>query len=110
MVVNLPAQLRELPEAQPGSALLPSGGVQGINSFGTLGYRGPCPPTGPPHTYRFFLYAVDQSLSLSAAASKTEVLAGLEGHILGSSLLTGTYQSTSEEEEDDDDRDGGGGY
>ena len=102
VVFNLPANLRELPEGQPGSAILPSGGIQGVNRFGTLGYKGPCPPNGPAHTYRFSLYAVNQSLPLSAGASKAQVLAAIEGHILAESLFTGTYQIASEE-------DGGGG-
>ena len=102
VVFNLPAELRELPEGQPGSALLPSGGVQGVNRSGTLGYKGPCPPAGPAHTYRFFLYAVDRSLLLFAGTSKEAVLAELEGHILAESFLTGSFQSGSKS-------DGGGG-
>lgn len=92
VVFNLPAKLMELGEAQQGSVILPRGGVQGVNNFGTLGYRGPCPPLGPAHTYRFFFYAVDKSLDLSGGATKEQLLAAIEDHVLGESLFTGTYQ------------------
>ena len=88
---NLPASLLELTEAQPKGYPLTAGGVKGKNSWGDSGYGGPCPPSGPAHTYRFILYAVDRSLDLDAGASKKEVLDALEGHVLAESLLTGTY-------------------
>jgi len=61
-VYNIPADAQELGEAQPATAYLPGGGVQGKNSWGSAEYGGPCPPSGPTHTYRFFLYAVDVNL------------------------------------------------
>jgi Raf kinase inhibitor-like YbhB/YbcL family protein len=33
-----------------------NGLLQGQNSFGSTGYRGPCPPAGATHRYRFALY------------------------------------------------------
>ena len=69
------------------------GGGQGRNTWGDIDYGGPCPPLGPAHTYRFNLYAVDGSLTLSAGASKQQLLSALTGRILAESLLTGTYQS-----------------
>ena len=92
VVFNLPASVRELSESQPISPQLPNGGVQGRNTWGDIGYGGPCPPLGPAHTYRFNLYAVDGSLTLSAGASKQQLLSALTGRILAESLLTGTYQ------------------
>ena len=83
VVFNLPTDLREIPENQPGS----------VSIFGTLGYRGPCPPSGPAHTYLFSLFAVDISLDLFAASLREQVLAALEGHILEESVFTGTYEN-----------------
>lgn len=65
---------------------------QGKNSYGLLGYKGPCPPSGKPHRYFFKLYALDVSLSLAKGASKTQVENALEGHVLAKAELMGTYQ------------------
>src|SRR5271154_1326826 len=32
---------------------------EGVNGFGSRGYRGPCPPPGKPHRYFFRLFALD---------------------------------------------------
>ena len=62
VVYNILADAQELGEAQPATAHLPGGGVQGKNSWGNSEYGEPCPLSGPAHTYRFFLYAVDVNL------------------------------------------------
>ncbi|MDP6549006.1 MAG: YbhB/YbcL family Raf kinase inhibitor-like protein [Dehalococcoidia bacterium] len=90
-VFNIPAASLQLPEAQPKTPQLPGGAVQGSNSWDETGYGGPCPPAGPAHRYRFFLYALDSSLDLPAGASKGAVLNAMAGHILAESLFTGTY-------------------
>lgn len=36
----------------------PPGAVLGKNSFGSVGYRGPCPPSGPAHHYVITVYAL----------------------------------------------------
>ncbi len=94
VLFNLPPVPRGLPEAQPRSARLNNGAIQGGNSWpsGNIGYRGPCPPPGSPHSYRFFLYAVDGMLDLAPGAAKGELLNALEGHVVGESVYTGEYQ------------------
>ena len=91
VVFNIPAAVLELAEGQPKTSRLPGGGLHGTNSWGNTEYGGPCPPGGPAHTYRFFLYAVDTALDLPVGASKAQVLEAIEGRILEESLLTGTY-------------------
>ena len=93
VIFNIPADTTELGEAIPTSAQLPSGARQGSNDFGTIGYGGPCPPAGTPHHYHFILYALDQTLDISAGASKAQVLNALQGHILDQAEIVGTYQS-----------------
>ncbi|PIP29793.1 YbhB/YbcL family Raf kinase inhibitor-like protein [Candidatus Jorgensenbacteria bacterium CG10_big_fil_rev_8_21_14_0_10_54_38] len=72
---------------------LPDDAVQGKTSFGHAKYGGPCPPRGDqPHHYVFTLYALDAMLGLPAGADKAALLAAMEGHILGQTVLTGMYQ------------------
>jgi Raf kinase inhibitor-like YbhB/YbcL family protein len=92
ILFNIPSDSRELPEAMPAQAQLPSGALQGKNDFGRLGYSGPCPPPGPSHQYRFTVYALDQPLDLKAGASRKQVVDSMKGHILAQGQLTGTYQ------------------
>jgi Raf kinase inhibitor-like YbhB/YbcL family protein len=67
--------------------------VEGGNDFGSTGYRGPCPPPGHgPHHYFFRLYALDSELELATGAGKDEVERALEGHVLASAELIGTYE------------------
>jgi len=92
VLFNIPSDSRELPEAVPTQAQLPGGALQGKNDFGGIGYRGPCPPPGRAHRYRFTLYALDHSLDLEAGVSEKDLLAAMRGHILAQGQLTGTYQ------------------
>jgi Raf kinase inhibitor-like YbhB/YbcL family protein len=65
-------------------------GTSGINSWGGTGYRGPCPPSGV-HRYQVWVYALDTVLALPQGATKGQVLAAAEGHILGDGGLMGRY-------------------
>lgn len=88
IIFNLPPDTTNL-EAD---ASLPEGAANGTNSWGTLDYKGPCPPIGAVHRYVFTLYALDTVLSLENGASKDQVLNAMTGHVIGSSELTGLYQ------------------
>jgi len=88
---DLPGDAKGLPEGVPREEELREGGVQGRNDFGGVGYNGPCPPPGKPHTYRFRLYALDTRLGLSSGIIKADLLEAMEGHVLGEGELTGTY-------------------
>lgn len=89
VIFNMPPERRQLPEAVP--AELPDA-LQGRTDFGSNGYRGPCPPPGSPHHYRFILYALDQQLELLAGSSKKQAIDAMKEHILGQGQLLGTYQ------------------
>ncbi len=90
VLYNLPAASSNLPEAVPAGGNRPDGSLQGKNSSGNLGYNGPCPPSGT-HRYFFKLYALDTLLDLPAGASKTQLLAAMQGHILAQGELMGTF-------------------
>lgn len=69
-------------------------GVDGINSFGNLGYGGPCPPSGS-HRYYFRAYALDRELDLLPGVDKKTLLKAMEGHVLETAEIMGRYQKKS---------------
>lgn len=69
---------------------VPAGAVQGTNSWGRTDYGGPCPPIGT-HRYFFKLFALDTVISLAPSATKAEVEAAIDGHLIGQTELIGTY-------------------
>jgi hypothetical protein len=91
VLFNIPAQARSLPEVVPAEPAVAGLGEHGSNSWGNLGYGGPCPPKGGPHRYTFRLYALDTTLDLEAGASRADLDRAMEGHILGAGQLVGRY-------------------
>ncbi|WP_347303228.1 YbhB/YbcL family Raf kinase inhibitor-like protein [Croceibacterium sp. TMG7-5b_MA50] len=89
---------------QPGAGQLLEGETPprvGKNAYGNSEWLLPDPPTGHgPHDYVFQLFALDLPLTLMPGASRDELLAAMEGHVLGVAVLTGTYVRS---EGDDDD-------
>ncbi len=67
-------------------------GIEGLNSAGTHGYTGPCPPSGTHH-YRFKAYALDMELGLSSNARKKDLENAMKGHILAQGELVGLFTS-----------------
>ena len=72
---------------------LPQGGVEGVTSFGSVRYGGPCPPhESSAHHYQFKLYALDAEIKLPRGSSKEEVLTAMRGHVIGETVLMGMYK------------------
>ena len=92
VLFDLPASTRELPENVPPAERLERGGIQGRNDFGSLGYRGPCPPPGSPHRYRFTLYALNGPVNLRPGTTRQQLLQAIQGRLLGQAQLVGTYR------------------
>jgi Raf kinase inhibitor-like YbhB/YbcL family protein len=88
LVYNLPPGVRELPQGATRR-----GAAEGVNSFGRIGYGGPCPPRGNPHHYVFRVYALDRMLDLPAGATRRQVDAAMSGHVLAQGQIVGIYQS-----------------
>ena len=80
-----------LPEGVP--TVEEAGGlVQGANSWGAIGYRGPAPPKGHGrHHYHFRLYALDTALRVPPGLSRDELMEMVRPHLLGQGELVGTY-------------------
>jgi hypothetical protein len=65
-------------------------GQEGKNDFSRTSYGGPCPPGGE-HRYFFRLYALDTTLELGGGADRSTVEKAMDGHVLASAELMGTY-------------------
>ena len=94
VIYKIPANAPGLSEKIPAKDSLsaPEGALQGRNSWGTVGYRGPAPPKGPVHHYHFKLYALDAALTAPPKMTKDQLLAAMKGHILAQAEVVGTYQ------------------
>ncbi len=70
---------------------IPTGAVEAVNSFGSTGYSGPCPPPGDePHQYRLTVYALNQQSELADGTPATNLLDFIEVVAIGAASLTGT--------------------
>lgn len=97
VIYKIPAATTSLSEHIATQAKLeaPAGALQGRNSWPsgrTTGYRGPAPPPGKVHHYRFHLYALDAPLAAEPQCTKTQLLHAMQGHVLGEGILQGTYR------------------
>ncbi len=90
ILYNIPKDIRELKEGVDPSEL-PSGTLEGISDYKKTSYGGPCPPIGR-HRYFFKLYALSKRLPDLRHPIKKELEKAMEGSILGSTELIGTYQ------------------
>lgn len=86
VLYDLPADTRRLSEGSSGGA------KEGLNSFATTGYSGPCPPPNGSHRYVFRVFALDVVSVGPPGLSREEALAAFEGHVLAEGSLMGRYQ------------------
>jgi Raf kinase inhibitor-like YbhB/YbcL family protein len=92
MAFNIPGTATGLPEGVPTNATLADGTIQAKNRRGLVGYLGPgAPAVGPYHHYTFELFALDTKLTLGPDATRADVLAAMDGHILGKGVLVGRF-------------------
>lgn len=87
---NIPPETTAIPEG--GSA-----GNPGLNGAGKGEYAAPCPPPQyepKKHRYFFKLYALDTTVEFFKQPSVSDIEAAIQGHILESAELQGTYERT----------------
>jgi Raf kinase inhibitor-like YbhB/YbcL family protein len=89
VLANISAEVTALEDG-----VAPVGAIEGLNSFGTQGWRGPCPPPGGSHRYRFALHALDQQLDLPSGLPSADLIAAIEAATLASTVYEGVYPST----------------
>ncbi len=92
VLYDLSPSTKALPEDVAKTQYITSNAKQGINDFHRLGYGGPCPPPGKPHRYYFKIYALDKMLELAPGATKQDIEAAMQGHVLAEGQIMGTYQ------------------
>lgn len=93
VLFNIPASTTEIAEGK-------SVGAVGVNSRGISSYAPPCPPPQyepTEHRYFFRLYALDTTLTLPFGATKEQVQAAMEGHILETAELVGRYDRSQKQ-------------
>lgn len=91
VLYGLSPDRHELTGDLPRDKTLPNGARQGVNSFGKIGYGGPCPPSGT-HRYYFKLYALNTDLDLPPGESKAKLLNAMANHIVAKGQIMGRYK------------------
>lgn len=85
---NIPADAGGLPEGS-----LPEGSVTGSNLMGQNTYFGPGAPATPRyHHYVFEFYALDSNLDLESTAGRDELLAAMQGKVVGKVAYVGRFR------------------
>lgn len=91
---NVSTDVEEITEGVPTTETVEKldGARQGTNDFGEVGYRGPCPPEGDdPHTYRFRLYALSETIRAGGGARRKETVDAIRDVQLATVEFTATY-------------------
>lgn len=99
IVYSIPGNATGLPAALPiDGAPMPAsiaGAIQGLSGFRRAIYRGPAPPRGKVHEYRFVVYALDTKINPKPdqpPLTRAQLLEAMDGHIIGKGELVATYE------------------
>lgn len=88
MAFNIPGSATKLAGGQSAEPKLPDGTIQIVNTGRKVGFMGPgAGAAGPYHHYTFELFALDTKLDLGPEATRDQVVAAMQGHILGKGVL-----------------------
>ena len=97
VIYGIPGDAEGLPEGIPRKAFVtgPVRATQGVNTWTSdnVGYRGPAPPPGHgTHHYHFKVFALDEPLDLPPGTDKKGLLSAMDGHVVATGELVGTYE------------------
>jgi len=92
MIWNIPTSITSIPEGISHDLVVNTldGAIQGKNDFGTIGYKGPNPPSGT-HNYRIKVYVLDRLLEINNNISKKELESVMKDYIIQYGLLEGKF-------------------
>jgi Raf kinase inhibitor-like YbhB/YbcL family protein len=91
LVYDMPISMILLPKHMANLGKIIGGTKQGTNDLGTIGYSGPCPPSGATHRYMFTIYALDTVLDLDPEVNVIRLKDLMEHRILEQASMTVTY-------------------
>lgn len=93
LVINIPRDVTELQEGASRHKM-PDVSIELYNTYGGIGYGGPEPPSGSGvHPYVITLYALNVSLlELPEKTSLTAFNKAIEGKVIATAKITGTYE------------------
>ena len=89
VLYDIPTSVASIDESGE-QRVVKAGARQGKNDWSRTGYGGPCPPIGR-HRYFFKLYALDAMLGDLRTPTKKDLEKAMQGHILATAELMGTY-------------------
>jgi Raf kinase inhibitor-like YbhB/YbcL family protein len=70
----------------------PAGGTELMNSSGSTGWFGPCPPKGSPHTYDFSLLALDTAVTIESGTDPKAAVRQLQSAASSVAVLSGSFE------------------
>jgi Raf kinase inhibitor-like YbhB/YbcL family protein len=88
VVIDVRPDVRSIPA---GADVATLGGKLGLTDAKEPRYYGPCPPHGMGHHYQLRVIALDRPLGLAEGASRSQVDAAMNGHVLGSGVVMGLF-------------------
>jgi Raf kinase inhibitor-like YbhB/YbcL family protein len=91
VIYGIPATATGLTEGVAPTPQMPDGTMQGQNSWGRIGYRGPCPPPGKPHRYVFKLMAMGNTKPLAPGMTMEALEKAMTPRALAVATTMGTY-------------------
>ena len=91
IVYDMTKSMILLPKRMAEAGSIPGGTRQGTNSFGVIGYSGPCPPAGETHRYVFTIYALEARLDLDPGIDIDRLKEVMAARILEQTSLMVTY-------------------
>lgn len=99
LVYGIPATASGLPASVPRGANISmpadiAGAHQALTHYDVQGYRGPEPPAGEPHHYRFVVYALNATLGIGPNRTAESVMDHIAGHIIAEGEIKATYART----------------
>ncbi len=90
LAFNIPATVTSLPASVPATPTLADGTVQPKNRA-VNGFTPPGAPPGIYHHYVVEVYALDTKLGLGPDATRDQVMAAMQGHVLDKAALVGRF-------------------